>query len=116
MNAETAIAEVERWAQCPLPTIYRQLLPGFRDAIIGEQVHLYPLDIVVERNETYQTRVYCPGHITIGDDSGGRAVVISLIDPECHVFLVGHGSMAADDFVPLNMTLRQWLDAECPVE
>jgi hypothetical protein len=116
VNTETAIAEVERWAQCTLPAAYRELLPSFAETIVGEQVLLYPLDMVVERNETYQTKIYCPGHIAIGDDSGGRAAMISLTDPECRVSLVGHGSMDPDDFVPLSMTLRQWLDAECPVE
>lgn len=116
MNPENVVAEVERWAQCPLPSIYRQLLPSFRDEIVGEQVLLYPPEVVVERNETYQTKLYCPGYMTIGDDSGGRAVIISLSDPECRVFLVGHGSMDPRDFVPLNMTLARWLDADCPID
>ena len=57
-----------------------------------------------------------PGAFGRADDSGGRAVIISLTDPECYVFLVGHGSMDPRYFVPLNMTLRQWLDADCPIE
>jgi hypothetical protein len=110
-----SIFNVEQWAGRPLPETYRALLPTFRDAIIGRQVLLYPLDYVIERNETLETKVYCPGYIAIGDDSGGRAFVISLNDPECNLFVVDHGSMDPDDFGPLNTTLGPWLEAKCPV-
>jgi hypothetical protein len=78
-------------------------------------VLLYPLDYVIERNETFETKIYCPGYIAIGDDSGGRAFVISLGDPECNLFVVDLGSMDPDDFDPMNTTLDPWVEAKCPV-
>lgn len=108
-----SISDVEQWTGQRLPKAYGLLLPSFRDDVIGRQVLLYPLDYVIERNETYETKVFCPGYIAIGDDSGGRAFVISLDDPECKVFVVGHGSMDPGDFVPLNTSLDLWVATKC---
>jgi hypothetical protein len=111
----TSITDVEQWAGRPLPKAYGALLPILHDEVIGRQVLLYSLDDVIEMNETFQTKVYCPGHIAIGDDSGGRAIVISLDDPECNLFLVDQGFMDPDYFEPLNTTLDPWLEAKCPI-
>jgi hypothetical protein len=115
-DEEAAMQEIERWAGHPLPSAYRHVLPRLRDEIIGEQVLLYPADMVVERNETYQTKKYCPGYITIGDDSGGRAVMIALDDPTSQIYIVGHGSMDPQEFEPVNLPLAEWLEAACPVD
>jgi hypothetical protein len=111
----TSLSDVEEWAGQPLPKLYRTLLPSFRDEVIGQQVLLYPLDYVIERNETFQSKVYCPGYIAIGDDSGGSAILISLDDLECKLFMVDHGSMDPADFRSLNTTLDRWLEAECSI-
>ena len=110
----TSISDIEQWAGHPLPRVYGALLPTFRDDVIGRQVMLYPLDCVIERNETFETKAYCPGYIAIGDDSGGRAFVILLDDPECSLFVVDLGSMDPGDLHPMNTTLDLWLEAKCP--
>src|SRR2546429_3087481 len=97
-NRETVIEEIERWAGKALPGFYRHFLLTHEEKIIGQQVNLYAAEWVIERNETYQTKEYCPGYITIGDDSGGRAFVISFADIPCSVFVVDHGYMNPDGF------------------
>lgn len=110
-----AVADVEAWVGQPLPPMYRALLPTFRDAIIGEQVLLYPLEYVIERNETWETKKYCPGYIAIGDDSGGRVLLISLSSPDCFLFWGDTGFLDPNYFKPLDVVLRDWLAAKCPV-
>ena len=116
MSTETAICEIEKWAGQPLPVQYRELLPNIRNQVIGDRVYLYPPAIVIERNETYETRKYCPGYITIGDDSGGSAFVIALADEACEVYLVDHGSMDPECFESLGTCLREWIQAQCPLK
>jgi hypothetical protein len=74
---------------------------------VSEVVRLYALDELEEMNETYQTAEYCPGFITIGDDSGGRAIIC---DVECSgpLYIVGHGAMTPDCFEKLAPNLAAW--------
>jgi hypothetical protein len=116
VDDEAKLLEIEQWLGSPLPGAYRQRLPRFGDGTIGDQVHLYPIDLIIERNEAYESKKYCPGNLAIGDDSGGRAVMIALDDATCQVFLVGHGSMDPSQFRPVSMRLAEWLEAACPID
>jgi len=83
------------------------LLRENNGGMVSDQVRLYALDELEERNECYQTSEYCPGFITIGDDSGGRAIIC---DVECDgpIYVVDHGSMAPTDFEELAPGLTAW--------
>ncbi|MNF09415.1 hypothetical protein D3C80_2100740 [compost metagenome] len=54
---------------------------------------------------------YAPGYLAIGDDSGGRSILISFTS-EC-VCLVGQGSMDSDDFEMIGNSLACWLSKGC---
>lgn len=115
MSESEALAQIERWHGGPLAAALR----GFLLAHAGREngsVRLYVLDEIVERNRTYETREYCPGFLTIGDDGGGRAVVAhgALAPPT--VFVVGHGSMSEADFVAVGADPQAWFDRGCPVD
>ena len=110
------VVEVERWLGAPLPAEYVMFLRSHNGTVIGEQVLLYAAESLVERNETYETKTYCPGYLTIGDDSGGRAVVIQIDQPLDQVYLVGHGSMSPSDFKLLPMSFNAWVEKGCPIE
>jgi hypothetical protein len=110
------VAEVERWLGTALPSEYVIFLCSHEERLIGEQVLLYAAESLIERNETYETKVYCPGYLTIGDDSGGRAVVIPTDQPLGTVYLVGHGIMSPNYFKLLPMSFGAWVNEGCPVE
>ena len=76
---------------------------------------LYSTDDLAERNETFEVREYAPGHLAIGDDSGGRSILIGL-DGSRAVYLVDQGSMDPDDFIEISPDFSEWLDqgAELP--
>src|SRR5438105_13211197 len=109
-----SIEAIERWVGQPLPEPYRAYLCRLEDdRLIGDTVLLYGRSSFVERNETFETKKYCPQHVTIGDDSGGAQFILSLADGR--IALVDAGSMApelarsvADDF-------ETWLEDGCPV-
>lgn len=98
-----------------MPKAYIWALERFGGQLINNVVLLYAAEEVVERNETFETKQYCPGYIAIGDDSGGRAIVIPLQGKSTHVSLVDHGSMSSDDFELLDRDLIRWVEAKCPL-
>jgi len=74
-----------------LPAAYRDLLLAADGMLFDNGLVLYPASQIRERNETFEVEKYAPGFLAIGDDSGGRAIMISL-DSE-GVFVVGIGRM-----------------------
>ena len=107
---------LERWLGRALPAHYLRFLQDWQEGMRGEQVLLYGADSLIERNEIYDTLQSCPACITIGDDSGGRAVMLALDDGDRAVYLVGHGSMQRDDFERLADDFTSWLAADCPLD
>lgn len=114
MNGQ-AIEALERWLGAPLPAHYLRFLQDGQEGMRGEQVLLYGAESLMERNETYDTQQSCLGYLTIGDDSGGRAVMLALDGSDRAVYLVGHGSMQRDDFERVADDFAAWLAADCPL-
>ncbi|WP_198043894.1 SMI1/KNR4 family protein [Janthinobacterium sp. 1_2014MBL_MicDiv] len=110
------IDAVQRALGCALPAHYLHFLQGWQERLLGAQVLLYGADSLMERNATYETPLSCPGYIAIGDDSGGRAVMLALDGEDRAVYLVGHGSMQRDDFELAAADFAAWLAADCPVD
>lgn len=110
-----AIDALQRWLGLALPATYLRFLQDGQEGMRGEQVLLYGVESLRERNETYETQQSCPGYITIGDDSGGRAVMLALDGGDRAVYLVGHGSMQRDDFELAADDFTSWLAADCPL-
>lgn len=99
-----------------LPAYYVAFLEEWEEDMCGGQVLLYGAQSLMERNDTYETQQFCPGFITVGDDGGGRAVMLALDGLDRAVYLVGHGSMQRDDFELAAGDFQAWLAAECPVD
>lgn len=110
------IDAVQRWLGHALPAHYLRFLQDGQEGMRGEQVLLYGAESLMERNETYDTLQSCPGYITIGDDSGGRAVMLALDGASTAVYLVGHGSMQREDFELVAEDFHAWLADGCPVD
>jgi hypothetical protein len=110
-----SIAALEAWIHQALPAEYSRLLIDQGGKFLGPSVRLYAADEVIERNQTYESQLYCPGFIAIGDDSGGRAIVIGTGDTSGPVFIVDQGAMSPDDFVQLAKSLEQWAEQSYPV-
>ncbi|MNR43722.1 hypothetical protein D3C85_1623750 [compost metagenome] len=54
---------------------------------------------------------YAPGYLSIGDDSGGRSIMIPLTSNG--VFLVDQGSMVPDDFERVSISITDWITGGC---
>ncbi|TWI44670.1 SUKH superfamily protein [Pseudomonas duriflava] len=115
MTLNQHIAAIEAWIGVPLAHQYRALLASHGGQFVGELVRFYTADEIIERNDCYEVQLYCPGYLAIGDDSGGRAVVISLQLSSPVVFVVDHGSMTPDDFDFVAESLLDWVSKGCPL-
>lgn len=105
-------AQIQAAAQAlgvELPAFYADFLRRSNGLDPVGRVLLYSTDDLAERNETFGVRTYAPGYLAIGDDSGGRAILIALDGPPA-VFVVDHGSMDPDDFAEAGPDLVGWLD------
>ncbi len=102
------------WLGAVLPKAYEDYLHAIdgRETLVGD-VLFYDASSLIERNETYEVKAYCPGHFTIGDDGGGRAVVIRIADGA--VLLVDHGAMTPECMTRLGDNFRDWHAAGCPL-
>ncbi len=104
---------IESWLGQTLPEPYRSFLQGALESEMhGDCVLLYGQDSFIERNETYEAKEYCPGWVTIGDDSGGTQILLSLEGGRLRY--VDAGSMAVAESHPLADDFSSWLDAGCP--
>jgi hypothetical protein len=110
------VHEIETWLGQCLPEVYREVLASHGGQTFASSVQLYAPEHVVERNEVYETKIYCPGFITIGDDGGGQAVVVPVKSDACPVSVVGHGLMDPDYFREIAASLAEWVSQECPIE
>jgi hypothetical protein len=76
-------------------------------AILNDQVLIYSVDDIAERNETFEIDLNFKEMIAIGDDSGGRAILIKK-NGEDGFFLVDTGSSSlsnSDRFGSLDQLL-----------
>lgn len=96
-----------------LPSDVKNLLTSADGLLLGNGLKLYSSAELGERNRTFETKRYAPGYLAVGDDSGGRAIVISIDDER--VFIVDQGSMDPDDMEPLGSSLEEWILAGSPI-
>ena len=107
--------EIERWVGQRLPDPYRTFLSAQEESLpVGDLVLLYGRLDFVERNEAAPVKEWCPGHVTVGDDSGGQQFVLALHDGR--LFLVDAGAMMVERFHPVAEDFAAWLASGCRFE
>lgn len=90
-----------------IPDEYRDLLQTANGFMLANGVSLYPAEDVAERNETFEVSKYAPGYLAIGDNSGGRSVLILF--EGAGVYAVDQGVMDPDDMEQLAPSLTEWI-------
>ena len=116
MTKLDTLAAVTKWVESDLDDRYIAVLRKHGGTFCNETVRLYGIDEIVDRNEVYETKKYCPGFLAIADDSGGRAVLIALGRVPSPVYLVDHGLMNEEDFTEIAPDTDTWLERRCAVD
>ena len=115
-STDAKIKEVETKLGKGFPEGYIKLLKQ-TDGFASDEVRLYSVNEIEERNLTYEVDKYCPEFINIGDDGGGSAILVkSAAFAESKVYLVGHGVMTSQFMEVVGKDLVEWLEAGCPLE
>ena len=68
----------------------------YNGALLDDQLLIYSTEEIVERNKTYDIDKDFPGQLLVGDDSGGRLVLIDR-SAEDKFYLIGSGDQFLDD-------------------
>ncbi len=105
------IEQIEEYFGCTLPKTYREFLLLFTEEM-KEDIYLYLPELMIERNECYETKKYAPGYITIGDDGGGMAFILELDRQDPEVSIVGHGSMDPKFKDLVCVSFSKWLASD----
>jgi hypothetical protein len=110
-----AVASASRLLPAPLPEDYAALLAQ-ADGVVADDFILYSCEELPERNATFEVGAYAPGFVAVGDDNGGRAIVMRGGGGRSPVFLVGQGTMLPTDMIQIAGSLSEWLASGCPLE
>ena len=115
LDAE-AIRRVENDLGFELPAPYKRIF-GIADGFaLDDGLTVYCSEDVVERNKTFEVQKYSPGFVAIGDDGGGRLVMLSVSSPETKVFVVDQGSLSPEYFEIVAESFDGWIAKGCPLD
>jgi hypothetical protein len=65
-------------------------------AMLNERVQIYATDLIAERNQTYEIGSSFPGYVSVGDDSGGRLILMPT-SGDTRFHLIDAGDPFIDD-------------------
>ena len=94
---------------------YRNFLLVTNGMLAHDFVLLFSVDDILERNETNEISTYFPGWVMIGDDSGGRGILVPTNASEGPVYWVDMGSALIEESDRLSDRLTSWLEDRCPI-
>ncbi|MBD2092275.1 SMI1/KNR4 family protein [Microcoleus sp. FACHB-1515] len=104
---------------CVFPPCYVALLQC-TNGLTAQAEHysllLYSTDELAERNITYEVAQYLPDFLMIGDDGGGRGILISQGNLDSPVYLIGMGSMQWSDARCLAVNLAEWIQINFAID
>lgn len=102
-----AIAAMQARLAFRLPPDYAALLRLSNGLSTQGCLMLLELDAIGPRNADYEVQIYLPDYVMIGDDSGGRALLMRADAPT--VYEVGMGSLEEDELAVSARSLEQLL-------
>jgi hypothetical protein len=68
-----------------------------------------------ERNDTWQVHMHVPGFVAIGDNGGGKVILLKTDEEDKSVYIVDSGSMQPQYMTCIGVCLADWISAGGPV-
>ena len=113
---EAAVLQVEREIGGKLPQVHAVFLIRNSGDIRGDSLLLYRAADLSERNAAAHVQRFAPGWLAVGDDSGGRLVMIQLDDSDARPLLVDAGALGFPAMMrELGKTWREWEELGFPI-
>ena len=94
-----------------LPEEYRALLAE-ANGVSANLVQIYPVEVVPERNETYEVAKYAPGYLVVG--TVNDFPVLLRAGRSSPVYENDWGAMTHDCMDELAPSLAEWIERGCP--
>ncbi len=95
-----------------LPAEYILLLRASNGVLAENGVTLYSALDLIERNQTYEISTYAPDYLAVGDDGGGKAVLLLRTSPGLSpIYLIGHGAIGSYEPTILSESLEAWIES-----
>lgn len=110
------IKEAESQLNMLLPHAYKTLLKQSNGCSIGGDLLLYGTKDMVERNATWEVQQYASGFVAIGDDGGGRVLLMRQGEDEKTVWIVDAGVMDPQHAELVTEDLLSWVSDGCILE
>ncbi|MBR3206474.1 MAG: SMI1/KNR4 family protein, partial [Bacillus sp. (in: Bacteria)] len=95
---------------------YKELLKHTNGCSIGGEVLLYGTEDIAERNATWEVQQYASGYVAIGDDGGGRVLLMRQAEEEKKVWIVDAGVMDPQHAELVAEDLLSWVNEGCFIE
>ncbi|MEK4567613.1 SMI1/KNR4 family protein [Bacillus sp. FSL K6-3458] len=110
------IKETESQLNMLLPHAYKTLLKQTNGCSVEGGVLLYGTEDIVERNKTWEIHHYANGYVAIGDDGGGRVLLMRQAEEEKKVWIVDAGVMDPQHAELVAEDLLSWVSHGCFIE
>ena len=111
--SDAEISDLEGRLNFQIPPEYNDLLRVANGFELTSGLVIYFSVDVAERNNTFAIMEQLPGYVAVGDDSGGKSIVIR-VDGSGGVFTVDHGAVFPDELETVGLSLSYWVDRGCP--
>lgn len=118
MINDKQIADIEKALGLVLPGAYRDYLQQHlaEDRPVTDLILLYGSHILVQRNNDYEVQHYLPSWISIGDDSGGRAICLHCNPNDPAVYITGYGALDTGSMEVLSTGFEAWVQDGFPLD
>jgi len=73
---------------------------------------IYKIEDLAERNKTFEIFDYLPGYLLIGDDSGGKGILVSLDPANQRIYESGLGDLNPNDLNLISDSFQSWIDSK----
>lgn len=77
--------------------------------ILNSDICIYDSESIIERNVTYETNMYFPDWIMIGDDGGGKWFYIDKTLRRSPVYVLGSGCPFKEDADEVASSIEEWI-------
>ncbi|MBC9932355.1 SMI1/KNR4 family protein [Chitinophaga qingshengii] len=94
-----------------LPGAYARFLETAQlreSRLVTDLVNLYGTNDLITRNQDYQVQKYLPGYLSIGDDSGGRGILLNTTATTPTLYITGYGALDPDCLDVLSDDFLRW--------
>lgn len=103
------ILPVENKLGFKLPIDLVDFLLKANGGLFKSGIAIYSIDDLIERNTTFEVLEYLPGFLLIGDDSGGKGILLSTDPKNKVVYLSGLGDLSVSGLKKESESFALWI-------